>query len=288
MKSVSVIRNVVRTAATTLLCLGFAAASFAAKNPLNQPNGLAVDGQGNLYVANTGANSILVFNSKYKLSETISNVQHPTGVAIDPQGNAWVANWEPNGGFFSEYVGGKLNPYSVVTEGVDEPLAIAVDGLGNVWVQNSQSYIDIYTQPAIYSGSTYPTLQQTFNIEGPLYGIAVQENSVAIGGLGLGVVFGPALSTIMSGSFNSTYVDADDTGYAVAGDGHGNFYLANIDNAVAVAAPGARPVEFLSLTFTPAGIAVDPVNERLYVSNFSGNLIQVYSTTTAKLIETIQ
>jgi len=53
-------------------------------------------------------------------------------------------------------------------------------------------------------------------------------------------------------------------------------------------APGAKPVQFLSPTFTPAGMAVDPVNERLYVSNFSGNSIQAYSTTTAKLIETIQ
>jgi DNA-binding beta-propeller fold protein YncE len=41
------------------------------------------------------------------------------------------------------------------------------------------------------------------------------------------------------------------------------------------------------LTFTPAGMAVDKVNDRLYVSNFSGNSIQVYSTTTAQLIETI-
>ena len=113
MKRVSFVRSIVRTAATTLLCLGLAAAGFAATNPLNEPNGLAVDASGNLDVANTGTNSILVFNSKYKLQSTktiTQGVNHPTAVAVDPIGNVWVANYAQNGGSITEYAGTKQTP----------------------------------------------------------------------------------------------------------------------------------------------------------------------------------
>lgn len=288
MKSINV-RNLVRFSAITVLGLGLAATSFAATNPLNEPNGLAVDANGNLYVANTGTNTILKFNSKYvqQTGSTISkNVTHPTAVAVDPLGNIWVANWAEYGGSITEYQGTKQDTTGTITEGVSGPLAIATDGLGDVWAQNSASYVDIYSQPA-FGASGGPSLQQTFNVLGPLNGIAVQGNSVALGGYGLGTVFGPALSTMITGTLDVTYTDAASTGQQVAADGKGNFYVADIGGSVAIVAPGASPVAFIVLSFTPAGMAVDKVNDRLYVSNFSDNYIQVYSTTTAQLIETI-
>ena len=288
MKSINV-RNLVRMFAIAVLCLGLAATSFAGTNPLNEPNGLAVNASGNLYVANTGTNTVLKFNSKYvqQTASTIKkNVTHPTAVAVDPLGNVWVANWAINGGSITEYHGTVQNTTGTITEGVDGPLAIATDGMGSVWVQNSASYVDVYSQPALGT-SGGPALQQTFSILGPLNGIAVQENSVALGSSGLGVVFGPALLTIITGSFNVTYTDEFSSGNQVAADGKGNFYVANVGGSIAIVAPGASPVSFVVLTFTPAGMAVNKVNNRLYVSNFTDNYIQVYSTTTAQLIETI-
>src|SRR5579862_2437964 len=84
----------VRAAAAGTLCLGIAITAFAANNPLNEPNGLAVDSKGNLYVANSGGNNIVVFNSKYQhlaAKTIVQGVFHPTGVAVDPMGNLWVA-----------------------------------------------------------------------------------------------------------------------------------------------------------------------------------------------------
>jgi len=288
MKSM-IVRNFVRISAITVVCLGLAATSFAGTNPLIEPNGLAVDASGNLYVANTGTNSILKFNSNYvqQTGSTITkSITHPTAVSVDPLGNIWVANWATNGGSITEYQGTKQDMTGTITEGVDEPLAIATDGMGDVWVQNSASYVDVYSQPAL-GASGGPSLQQSFNVTGPLNGIAVQENTVALGTAGLGVVFGPALSTIITGTLNVTYTDEFSTGNQLAAGGKGKFYVADIGGSVAIIAPGANPVAFITLTFTPAGIAVDKVNDRLYVSNFSDNYIQVYSTTTAQLIETI-
>jgi hypothetical protein len=60
-------RNIVfARIACTLLCLcAFASAGFAAPKPISYPRGLAVDAKGNLYVANSGGNDILVYNPSY-------------------------------------------------------------------------------------------------------------------------------------------------------------------------------------------------------------------------------
>src|SRR5271163_1086204 len=106
--------SLTRTVASTLLCLvALTSASFAAKKPISFPRGLAVDAKGNLYVANSGGNDILIYNDSYvqTTSKTITQgVSNPTGVAIDSQGNLWVSNYgTSNGGAngsISEYTNG--------------------------------------------------------------------------------------------------------------------------------------------------------------------------------------
>lgn len=280
-----------RFAFTALCLLAFASASFAAKsNPLNEPNGLAVDASGNLYVANTGTNSILVFDSKYKQVTTATitaGVDHPTAVAVDPEGNVWVANYIQGAGSITEYTAGKQDTAATITEGVASPLALAVDGLGNVWIQNAGTYVDVYAQPAAYGGK--PSLVQTFNVDSPLHGIAVQENSVGLAAESFGVGFASVLSTISSGTFLGVTSTANNSGAALAGDGKGNFYSANFDGSVNIVFPQAG-VEgvFAQLGFAPAGMAVDRVNNRIYFSYFQGNYILVYSTITGQLLETIK
>lgn len=88
--------KIARTIASTLMSLLFlAAASFAATKPLINPEGLALDSKGNLYVANEGGNQVLIYNPSYQqlTVKTISiNLNGPTGVAFDGSGNLWVSN----------------------------------------------------------------------------------------------------------------------------------------------------------------------------------------------------
>src|SRR5579863_1313529 len=93
----------VRILASTLLCLfAFGSASFA--GTLSYPRGLAVDSKGNLYVANSGANNIVVYGPKYaqQTAKTItSNISNPTaGVRCRGQSvgrqlryQQWRAEW---------------------------------------------------------------------------------------------------------------------------------------------------------------------------------------------------
>src|SRR5579864_8083683 len=148
--------------ASTLLCVAFATASFAATKPISYPKGLAVDSKGNLYVANSGGNDILEYNANYQQMTTktiTSNISNPSAVAVDAQGNLWVANYgTSNGGTngsIAEYTAGKQNTSATITSNILGPGALAVDGAGNVWVVNADSNISVYNPPAFYTtGST--------------------------------------------------------------------------------------------------------------------------------------
>jgi DNA-binding beta-propeller fold protein YncE len=75
--------------------LSFTSISIAASHPLNSPQGLAVAANGNLYVANTGGNQVLVYSPAHAqlTAKTITaNISSPASVAFDPSGNVWVAN----------------------------------------------------------------------------------------------------------------------------------------------------------------------------------------------------
>ena len=76
------------------------------------------------------------------------------------------------------------------------------------------------------------------------------------------------------------------TGFVVASDGAGKFYVANLDGSVQIVtlsqdANGqgvVTPSLFLQLPFAPTGIAIDNARGRVYFANYNNNSISVYST----------
>jgi sugar lactone lactonase YvrE len=281
-----------RTIAFTLLCLvAFGSTSFAAKtNPLNYPRGLAVDSQGNLWVANSGDNNVIVFNDKYKqeTADTVTQgISNPTGVAIDAQGNLWVANYgTSNGGAtgsVSEYTAGKQNTAASIVNGIQGPNAIAVDGLGNVWVENDYLNVTVYAPSYVY-GQPY-SLVRTLTPTYTMYGITVSDGAFSWGSNG-SVWQIAATPALVSGAISGYYY-GDDTGVALASDASGNVYMGNVDGSVYIASPMGYEYPFLQLPFTPEGIAIDSVRGRVYISNYNSNQILVYSTAGA-LLKTIE
>ncbi len=277
--------------ASTLLCLfAFASASFAAKKPISYPRGLAVDSKGNLYVANSGGNDILVYNPSYNQvpSKTImENVINPTGVAFDPQGNLWVANYgTSNGGAngsIGEYIDGKQNASASITNGILGPGAIAIDGLGNVWVQNDNVNVTVYGSTFEFTSPT--TIVRTLALTFPIYGIAVGD-SVFSYGSNTGVSQYAATPALISGALSGGSY-GNDTGFVLATDAAGDVYMGNLDGSVNLATTHYTESAFVHLSFVPYGIAVDSTRGRVYMSNYNGNSILVYSTAGA-LLKTIE
>ena len=114
------------------------------------PDGIAIDGSGNAWVANYGSgtagtasgdSNVTELSSKGALLGTYTAGSDPARIAIDASGNVWVANngngtagtasgdsnvteLSPAGGVVGTYVAGSA------------PIGIAIDGSGNAWVAN--------------------------------------------------------------------------------------------------------------------------------------------------------
>jgi DNA-binding beta-propeller fold protein YncE len=275
---------IARTIAATLLCLAaFAAASFAATNPLNEPQGLAVASNGDLYVANSGDSNILVFGPSYSTLPALTIIQgvsRPSGVAFDTQGNLWVSNYGANS--ITEYINGVQSASATITDGILAPQAIAIDGLDDLWVENNNSNVTVYGPPISFAVPS--TLLETLTLSSPIYGISVGGGLFSWGS-GTEVYYSGASRLLRTGVYSSylTY----DSGFAMASDAKGDVYVGNLDGTVKVQTVSGSYSQFLQLNFIPSGIAIDSVRGRVYIANFGGNSIAVYSTA-GKLLHTIE
>jgi len=244
-------------------------AAFAA---INGPTGLALDSNGNLYVANFNSNQILVFSPHHSLisSKTVTQgVSGPTAVAIDPMGNLWVANFSSSS--ITGYTPTK-QPLTPITDGVSNPTAMAIDGAGNYWVVNAASSFAIYDAfgdpiRSASSGIMYgsPTT---------LYSIAAFDGSIAFGNdaqvfllletvyLATNTPSGEVLALGHEGvamSFDSS------TSLLWEAESDGSVYINGVSG-------------ILTLRYRPSAMVLDSARKLLYFANDHGNTVDVYTT----------
>ena len=106
------------------------------------PEGIAVDGYGNVWVPNYKSNTISEFNYKGTVLSGSTGfkgagLDQPTSIAIDIYGNAWVANF--NGTSISEFNSngiGISGPPGFEGSGLNTPYGVAIDNVGHTWVCN--------------------------------------------------------------------------------------------------------------------------------------------------------
>jgi NHL repeat len=117
--------------------------------PGGGPTGVAVDGSGDVLVANPGSNAIyeiVAVNGSIPASPTIntlgSGFNQPNGVAVDAKGDIFVADTYNNAVKEIVAVNGSIpasptiNTLAVANGNFNLPTGIAVDGNGNVYVAN--------------------------------------------------------------------------------------------------------------------------------------------------------
>ena len=103
------------------------------------PRSVAIDGSGNVWIANAGGNNVLKLSSLGVVLSgaggyTSTGFSVPFGIALDDAGNAWVTNAGNDVVKFSSS-GGVI--YRGIRGGVlDGTTGIAVDGTGSVWIAN--------------------------------------------------------------------------------------------------------------------------------------------------------
>ena len=179
--------------------------------PFNSPTGVAVDGSGNVYVADKGNSCIWEIAAGTATAVTLAGTcgtpgifQAPSGVAVDVGGNVYVVD-AGNSRIFKISPSGSVAVLAGSTGGYADgtgaaaqflrPRGIAVDAVGNVYVADSGNNLIRRITP----DGTVTTLAGT------------------VAG---GYADGPAASA----GFNSPY--------GVAADGSGNVYVADSGNNV--------------------------------------------------------
>ncbi len=280
----------VRIAMLCALALGL---SLIANAQLNNPQGLAFDSTGHLWVANSGANNVLELNaSNGAVLNTITNGVNSPAEVFFVGGNLYVLN---TGGYtITEYdnlavAGATLVSTISIPDTVDLPMGAAVDVYGDVYVSGNQSGNIIALN---IDGGQIENLTQD-NQGFPFY----PGGRLVIHGQDIYSAFGSGDSEDAVISYNvgefltsdpqeiTVYNDNVNTGpTGIAFDTAGNVYISEYYSGswVEYAANGGSPVLVQNSHVNgPEGIAVAK-NGKIYVSNSAANNITWYHPTTGK------
>ncbi|MEU8522736.1 NHL repeat-containing protein [Streptomyces sp. NPDC048577] len=109
-----------------------------------QPQGLATDRRGNVWVANCGGRSVTrIPHGRPEGARNIApggdSLVKPFGIAVDTSGRAWVTG---NGSDNVTMLSPTGEPRRTVSGGgIKRPMGVATDSLGNVWVSNGGAVV---------------------------------------------------------------------------------------------------------------------------------------------------
>ena len=108
-----------------------------ASSGLMNPRGVAIDGAGNVYIADNASNTIDEWKAASDTLTTVvsSGLSGPNGLAMDNAGNLYFADSGHNAIKELMAAGGSVT--TLVSSGLNTPLGLAVDSLGNVYIANA-------------------------------------------------------------------------------------------------------------------------------------------------------
>jgi len=239
---------------------------------LNAPQGVAVDGKGNVYIADTANNAIKEWNAAaQQLSTLVSGLNGPAGVAVDAFGNVYFTDTKNN--MVKKWNAATQQVSVLVPTGLLNPTGIAVDSQGNVYfADSSHNAIKEWVAATnavtklVSSGLNVPR-GVALDFEGNLYLSDTKNNALKEWS-----VTSQLVTSLLWVGLNNPF--------GVAADGQGNSYIADTgDNAIKQwNASGLMTLVTTGLK-APHGVAIDSQGN-LYIADTNNNavkkLIQAY------------
>ena len=227
------------------------------------PEGIAIDGSGNIWIANNGSNNVTVLNSSGAALFTPTVGSSPIGIAIDASGNAWVTNSGSGNVTEISSLGITIGTYPVYTAGAS-PKGIAIDKNGNVWIANSGSNSVTELNSSGYPIGTY-SLGSSGGYCGYGYSIAIDASGNAwVTACSNVVELNPAGN--MMGTFNAGY-----SPQGIAIDGSGNVWVTNYyNNTVTELNASGTIIGTYAVGSYLSGIAIDASGNVWVAGNVNG------------------
>ena len=235
---------------------------------LSTPDGIAVDGSGNVYIADNGNNAVKEWSAAtQQVTSLVSSGLHsPKGLAVDGSGNVYVADSLNNA--IKEWSAATQQVSTLASSGLTAPTGLAVDAFGNVYFADSTSAIKEWTAATrqlttlVPSGLLNPW-GVSVDVSGNVYIADTQHNAIKEWSVSTGQV-----SALESSGLSSP------NGLAV--DGSGNLYLADSGSSTAKewnAATGQVSTLVVSGLSAPTGMAVDG-SGNVYIADSGSSAIR--------------
>ncbi len=235
---------------------------------LFQPVGIAVDGAGDVIIADTYNNRVVKLPAGGgKLTTIGTGIATPVGVTVDGVGNVFIT--EGNGQDFIWKVSAENGAQTAVGSGLSYPYGVAVDGAGDVYIADTYNNrivkvpADGGAQTTVATGFHIPATV-TVDAQGNLF-IADTDNyrvvKVPAGG--------GAQTTVGSGLNRPSGAVADAAGDVFIADTYNN-------RVVEVPADGSAQVTVGTGIIHPAGVILDGAGNVFVTKYFAGTAVEVH------------
>jgi sugar lactone lactonase YvrE len=259
-----------QTVAITQAGLNYVAATAVGtlvSSGLKSPFGIAVDGAGNIYIADAGDSAVKEWSAAIgALASLVStNLSSPGGVAVDTAGNVYIADTDDSA--IKEWMVADSNVVALISSGLSFPEDVALDGTGNVYIADSS---DGAAKEWTLANSNLTTLVSGLSIPYSLTVDAAGNVYVADTYSGVGIVDWTAADN------TSIDLPGGPAPYGVAVDGSGNVYIAEYVGEIQkwTAANGNFTTLVSSGLNATHGVAVDGAGN-VYISDTGNNAIKV-------------
>jgi len=256
-----------QTLTVTQAASNYVAASEVAtlvSSGLDNPFGVAVDHAGNVYIADSGSNTITEWSPVSNTLTTLvsSGLSSPGGVAVDGAGNVYIA--DTGNGAIKEWLVANSNVIILVSSGLSSPQGVAVDAMGNVFIADTSDG-DI-KERGVATGNVTTLLS---GLNAP-YSVAVDA---------AGNVYATCSGIIKWIAANNTFSNLQEgvDGLSCAVDGSGNVYTSEWSDDYVIQRWNATNGSFTTFLpwdlLAPRNIAADSAGN-VYIADVMNHVIK--------------
>jgi hypothetical protein len=237
---------------------------------LNKPTKLALDGAGNLFIADYASNQVVeVTPGGVQTTVPTSGLNSPTGVAVDGAGNLFIVN---NGSAtVVEVPAGCTTAACQVTvpvSGLGNPYDVAVDGAGDLFIADASIPGVVKLTP-----SGVQSMVPATGLSGP-FGVAVD----AAGDVFIADTYGNQVVEVTAGGVQTTVPAVGVTSpEGVWADVAGDVFIADsIPNNRIVEVPAGGGAQTLVYTGSaPEGVVTDGVGDIFIADTFNSQVVEI-------------